>query len=91
MPGTLYRKGGAQRVVAIREHYPEREVDLGEFAAAVAAMPTMPGLEAPTAATGTNRPGLDAILTTPVREGAQDAWTRFQGASAAIGHFVRAD
>jgi hypothetical protein len=24
-----------------------------------------------------------------VREGAQDAWTRFQGASAAIGHFIR--
>ena len=51
-------------------------------------MPTMPGLEAP-AAHSANRPGLDAVLTAPVREGAQDAWTRFQGASAAIGHFVR--
>ena len=29
------------------------------------------------------------MLTTPVREGAQDDWTRFQGASAAIGHFIR--
>jgi len=29
------------------------------------------------------------VLTTPVREGSQDDWSRFQGASAAIGHFLR--
>jgi len=29
------------------------------------------------------------VLTTPVREGDQDGWSRFQGASAAIGHFLR--
>ena len=88
VPGTVHRKHGVQRRVIIREHRPRVEVELPDFAAAVAAMPTMPGLEAP-AAHGANRPGLDAVLTTPVREGAQDGWTRFQGASAAIGHFVR--
>ncbi|WPB83688.1 AAA family ATPase [Sediminicoccus rosea] len=89
VPGTVHQKHGVQRRVTIREHHPRVELELPDFAAAVAAMPTLPGLEAPTAAAGANRPGLDAVLTTPVREGAQDAWTRFQGASAAIGHFVR--
>ncbi|WP_245903589.1 AAA family ATPase, partial [Humitalea rosea] len=89
VPGTVHQKHGVQRRVTIREHRPRVEVELPDFAAAVAAMPTMPGLEAPTAAAGAPRPGLDTILTTPVREGAQDAWTRFQGASAAIGHFIR--
>ncbi|WP_051213482.1 AAA family ATPase [Rubritepida flocculans] len=89
VPGTVHQKQGVQRRVIIREHRPRGEVELPDFAAAIAAMPTMPGLEAPSATTGTSRPGLDAVLTTPVRECSQDAWTRFQGASAAIGHFVR--
>ena len=89
VPGTVHQKHGVQRRVTILEHHPRVEVEFPDFAAAVAAMPTMPGLEAPPAAPGATRPGLDAVLTTAVREGSQDAWTRFQGASAAIGHFVR--
>lgn len=89
VPGTIYRKGGAERVVAIRRYDPQREVDLVEFGEAVAAMPFLPGLGRAAAPSGPDRPSLDAVLTTPVREGAQDSWTRFQGASAAIGHFVR--
>jgi hypothetical protein len=89
VPGTIYRKHGQERVVAILRHMPEREVDLAEFAQAVAAMPSLPGLPAPASHPAGERPGLDAILTTPVHEGGQDAWTRFQGASAAIGHYVR--
>lgn len=89
VPGIVHQKHGVQRRVTIREHRPRVELELPDFAAAVTAMPTMPGLATPTAAPGATRPGLDAVLTTPVREGAQDAWTRFQGASAAIGHFVR--
>jgi len=89
VPGTLYRKGGAERVVTIRQHHPQREVDLAEFAEAVAAMPYLPGQERTQPVSQGDRPGLDAILTTPVREGAQDGWTRFKGASAAIGHFIR--
>jgi hypothetical protein len=89
VPGTLYRKGGVERVVTIRQHDPRREVDLREFAEAVAAMPFLPGQERAQPAPQADRPGLDAVLTTPVREGALDGWTRFQGASAAIGHFIR--
>ena len=89
MPGTVHQKHGMQRRVIIREHHPRIEAELPDFAAAVAAMPTMPGLTGPATASGATRPSLDAVLTTPVRESAQDAWTRFQGASAAIGHFIR--
>ncbi|MGK7864916.1 AAA family ATPase [Falsiroseomonas sp. E2-1-a4] len=89
VPGTIYRKGGAERIVAIRHHDSRREVDLAEFADAVAAMPFLPGQERDPAAAKTDRPSLDAVLTTPVRDGGQDGWTRFQGASAAIGHFIR--
>ncbi len=89
VPGSIYRKGGAERLVTIRRHQPQHEVDLSDFAEAVAAMPAMPGQEATQPAAQAPAARLDAILTTPVREGAQDAWTRFQGASAAIGHFVR--
>ena len=89
VPGTVYRKHGAERVVSIRSHDPRREVDLTEFSEAVTAMPFLPGQERSQAAPQGDRPGLDAILTTPVREGSQDGWTRFQGASAAIGHFIR--
>ncbi len=89
VPGTLYRKGGAERVVAIRQHDPQREMDLDELGEAVAVMPFLPGLERTPPALDGDRPSLDAVLTTPVRAGAQDGWTRFQGASAAIGHFIR--
>ena len=89
VPGTIYRKHGTQRVVTIRRHAPGHEVDLASFAEAVAAMPTLPGLPAPANHPAGERPGLDTILTTPVHEGGVDAWTRFQGASAAIGHYVR--
>lgn len=87
--GSVYHKHGHQRLVQIREHHPI-EVDLDEFADRVAEMPPMPG--AGMAASGVASPGkpsLDAVLTTPVREGDQDEWSRFTGASVAIGHFLR--
>ena len=89
VPGTVYRKGGAERVVTIRQQNLRHEVELAHLAEAVAAMPFLAGQEPSQTAPQGGRHGLDVILTTPVREGAQDAWTRFQGASAAIGHFIR--
>jgi hypothetical protein len=86
--GSVYHKGGFQRLVQIREHNPV-EVELVEFADRVAAMPVLPGAGVAPLADGHAKPSLDAILTTPVHEGGADAWTRFEGASAAIGHFVR--
>ena len=86
--GSVYHKGGFQRLVQIREHN-AIELDLGDFGERVAAMPFIPGMGAEPPAEGHMKPSLDAILTTPVHEGGADAWTRFEGASAAIGHYVR--
>jgi hypothetical protein len=86
--GSVYHKGGFQRLVQIREHNAV-EVDLGDFAERVSAMLAIPGMGAELPADGHVKPSLEAILTTPVHEGGQDAWTRFEGASAAIGHYIR--
>ena len=89
VPGTIYRKGGVERVVTIRTHNPRREVDLSTLAETVGVMPAMAGQEAAVSPRQAKAASLDIMLTTPVRAGAVDGWTRFEGASAAIGHFVR--
>ena len=86
--GSVYHKGGFQRLVQIREHNAV-EVDLGDFAERVSAMPAIPGMGAEPSLDGHMKPSLDAILTTPVHEGGADQWSRFEGASAAIGHYIR--
>ncbi len=86
--GSVYHKGGFQRLVQIRDHHPV-EVDLSEFAEQVAAMPALPGVGVDPTPEASAKPSLEAILTTPVHEGGTDQWTRFEGVSAAIGHYVR--
>lgn len=87
--GTVYHKHGNQRLVQIREHH-SIEVDLDEFAERVAEMPPLPGAGMVTSGSVTpDKPRLDDVLVTPVREGGKDDWSRFEGASAAIGHFIR--
>jgi len=86
--GSVYHKGGFQRLVQIRDHHPV-EVDLSEFAEQVAAMPALPGVGVEPTPEASAKPSLEAILTTPVHEGGTDQWTRFEGVSAAIGHYVR--
>ncbi|MFN4287726.1 MAG: AAA family ATPase [Brevundimonas sp.] len=88
VPGTIYHKGGSQRMVQILRHVPKREVDLADFAEMVSAMSLMPGIGA-AAAPAADKPALADVLTTPVHEGGADAWSRFEGASAAIGHYIR--
>ncbi|ARC38609.1 hypothetical protein A6J80_16775 [Paracoccus yeei] len=87
--GTVYHKHGNQRLVQIREHH-SVEVDLDEFEERVAEMPPLPGAGMVTSGSVTpDKPRLDDVLVTPVREGGQDYWSRFEGASATIGHFIR--
>ena len=91
VPGTIHGKYGRTAQVRIVDQQPI-EVDLGEFAALVAAMPALTPETSGSAWFDFNagsKPAVDDVLTTPVREGAQDDWTRFQGASAAIGHYLR--
>jgi hypothetical protein len=52
-------------------------------------MPALPGVGVQPTPEVNSKPSLEAILTTPVHEGGSDQWTRFEGASAAIGHYVR--
>ncbi len=65
----------------------ERHLD--EFAEAVIDMPPAPGVSLQPEFANPDKPGVGDVLVTPVREGAQDDWSRFEGASAAIGHFIR--
>ena len=86
--GSVYHKGGFQRLVQIREHHPV-EVDITEFGERVMAMPALPGVGVEPTPEANAKPTLEAILTTPVHEGGADLWSRFEGASAAIGHYIR--
>jgi hypothetical protein len=89
VPGTVYHKHGHQRLVQIREHR-DVKIELSDLVERVAEMPPLPGVGfASDTAFAPSKPALEAVLTTPVREGAADDWSRFQGASAAIGHYVR--
>ena len=91
VPGTIHGKYGRTAQVRIVDQQPI-EVDLAEFAALVAAMPALTPETSGSAWFDFNagsKPAVDDVLTRPVREGAQDDWTRFQGASAAIGHYLR--
>jgi hypothetical protein len=88
MAGSVYHKGGFKRLVSIRRHEPRVEVHLGDFAEAVDAMPPLEGVGSQPGPSST-KPAIGDVLITPVREGGEDAWTRFQGASAAMGHYIR--
>ena len=86
--GSVYHKGGFQRLVQIREHNPV-EIELDDLAELVAEMPALPGVGTAPTDLAAAKPSLDAVLTTPVHAGGGDEWTRFAGASAAIGHYIR--
>ena len=87
--GSVYYKNGLKKQVRIVALNPTLERDLGEFIEAVADMPPAPGISLQPDFSHPDKPAMLEVLTTPVREGAQDDWSRFEGASAAIGHFIR--
>ena len=86
--GSVYHKHGFQRVVQIRQHN-KIEVDLAEFGEWVNEMTAIPGVGMSPTTETLEKPALSSVLTNPVHEGGTDGWTRFEGASAAIGHFIR--
>ena len=87
--GSVYYKNNLKTQVQIVELSATLERDLGEFTEAVADMPPAPGVNLAPDFTTTDKPRADDVLVTPVREGGQDDWSRFEGASAAIGYFIR--
>lgn len=88
LAGSVYHKGGFKRLVTIRRHESKVEVDLRDFSEAVDAMPPLEGVGCDPGPAMT-KPTIADVLVNPVREGGEDGWTRFQGASAAIGHYIR--
>ena len=87
--GSVYYKNSLKTQVQIVELNADRERDLAEFIEAVADMPPAPGVNLAPDFTAHDKPRVDEVLVTPVREGGQDDWSRFEGASAAIGYFIR--
>ncbi|WP_420345058.1 AAA family ATPase [Paenirhodobacter sp.] len=87
--GSVYYKNSLKTQVRIVEMNADRERDLAEFIEAVTDMPPAPGVSMQPEFSHPDKPAMDDVLVTPVREGAQDDWSRFEGASAAIGHFIR--
>ncbi len=87
--GSVYYKNSLKTQVRIVELHDDRERDLAEFIEAVTDMPPAPDVSLQPEFSHPDKPAMDDVLVTPVREGAQDDWSRFEGASAAIGHFIR--
>ena len=87
--GSVYYKNNLKTQVRIVEMNPALERDLGEFIDTVADMPPAPGVSLQPDFKAPDKPRSDEVLVTPVREGGLDDWSRFEGASAAIGYFIR--
>ena len=86
--GSVYHKGGFVRAVRILEHNPKIELEFEDFAERVRAMPAFPGV----LYAGTperEKPPIDDVLLTPLREAGQDRMTRFEGVSVVIGYHIR--
>lgn len=87
--GSIYYKNSLKTQVRIVELNASLERDLEEFFEAVTDMPPAPGISLTPDFSASDKPAVADVLVTPVREGAQDDWSRFEGASAAIGHYIR--
>ena len=87
--GSVYYKNSLKTQVRIVTLNADLERDLGEFTEAVTDMPPAPGVSLQPDFATPDKPAVDDVLVTPVRESAQDDWSRFEGASAAIGYFIR--
>ena len=87
--GSVYYKNNLKTLVRIVELNADRECDLDELIEAVTDMPPAPGVSLEPEFSHPDKPAVDEVLVTPVREGGQDDWSRFEGASAAIGHYIR--
>jgi hypothetical protein len=85
--GSVYHKGGFRRAVTIRLHNAHVEVDLRDFADRVDNMIRF--IHAGPEPVEREKPTIHEVLTTPVREGGVDGWSRFAGISAAAGHYIR--
>jgi P4 family phage/plasmid primase-like protien len=86
--GSVYRKGGVERLVTIRAEE-EVENDLTDFAARVAAMPAMDGETGPEVQSPAGKGSVVELFARQVHEGGVDGVTRFDALSRIIGYWIR--
>nr|BDD46859.1 hypothetical protein 23 [bacterium] len=89
--GSVYHKHGKSKLVAIRSHN-ETEYHLDDLKEAIENMPAMEGItvpEKPDLLDFNDKHDIENVLTTPVREGGKDDWSRFEGISRVIGYWIR--
>lgn len=85
LPGSVYRKGGVERVVTVLAD-PGTRYDLGELEARCRAMPSLVG---PTEPKRGPRQIVGEIMVGHFREAGQDGITRFDALSRVIGYWIR--
>lgn len=91
LAGSIYRKHGVNRPVRIREHH-VLEYHLDELDERCRAMrgPETPAHNGhPFLDFNHARVPVETVLSTRVRENGVDGWTRFEGISRVIGHWLR--
>lgn len=91
LAGSIYRKHGVNRPVRIREHH-ALEYHLDELAERCRARskPETPAHNGhPFLDFNHARVPVETVLSTRVRENGADGWTRFEGISRVIGHWLR--
>lgn len=90
LAGSVYRKHGVIRIVRIREQH-ALEYHLHELIEHASLMAWFGEPKPATATLDFNdaKPPIDTVLTARVRENGIDGWTRFEGISRVIGHWLR--
>ena len=87
--GSVYYKDGNEKLAGIRKHH-NQEYNLDDLIEAAEFLPK------PNNTPNTNsfldfndKPSIESILTTKVREGGKDEYTRFESLSSVIGYWLR--
>lgn len=85
LAGSIYRKHGTGKAVHIREH----AGGVYELAELMSRALAMPWRDHPSPDVIRTKPTINNVLTHRVRENGVDSWTRFEGISRVIGHWLR--
>lgn len=85
LAGSIYRKHGTAKIVHIREQS-ANDYDLADLMSRTLAMPWR---DHPSPDVTRIKPTINNVLMHRVREHGVDNWTRFEGISRVIGHWLR--
>lgn len=88
IPGSVYHKLDQPKQTAIRSYH-DVEYHLDDLIEQIDNMPWLVEVQQEDILDFNTKPSIDQVLTTPIREGNQDQWSRFEGISSAIGYWIR--